>query len=150
LILLQFLALNSIIALVKDCVTKPIGAAKDAKVVKDLKQHCRGLDFVSIIQLFISAQSVCVDAMSSPGYVVQRAISEVYTLHLVVKKDICQWGEKNIKVEGDDFLRMKALSWIRRVAVAQGVAAEVCVWSAAVIAVCQRISAFFRFQRTVS
>ena len=143
------MALNSIIALVRDCVTKPIGVPKDAQVVKDL-ERCRGLDFVSIIQLFIGAQSVCVDAMSSPGYVVQRAISEVYTLHLVVKKDICQWGEKNIKVEGDDFLRMKALSWIRRVAVAQGVVAEVCVWFAAVIAVCQRISALFRFQRTRS
>jgi hypothetical protein len=150
LILLQFLALNSIIALVKDCVTKPIGAAKDAKVVKDLKQHCVGFNFVSIIELFISAQSVCMEAMSSPGYVVQRAISEVYTLHLVEKKDLCQWGEKTIKVEGDDFLRMKAVSWIRRVAVAQGVVAEVCVWFAAVIAVCQRISALFRFQRTGS
>ena len=131
LILLQFLALGSIIALVRDCVTKAIGAAKDAQVVKDLKEHCSGHDFVSIIQLFISAQDVCMGAMSSPGYVVQRAISEVYTLQLVLKKDLCDWGDKIIKVEGDDFLRMKAISWIRKVAVAQGVAAEVCVWFAA-------------------
>jgi len=133
LILLQFLALGSIIALVRDCVTKAIGVAKDAQVVKDLKEHCRGLDFVSIIQLFISAQQ-CVPDMSSPGYVVQRAISEVYMRELVVKKDLCKWGDKIIKVEGDDFLRMKAYSWIRKLAVAQGAVAEVaevCVWFAA-------------------
>jgi hypothetical protein len=129
LILLQFMALNSIIALVRDCVTKPIGVPKDAQVVKDL-ERCRGLDFVSIIQLFIGAQSVCLEAMSSPGYVVQRAISEVCTLKLVEKKDLCDWGDRSITVEGDDFLRMKAYSWIRKLAVAQGNVAEVCVWFA--------------------
>ncbi len=131
LIFLQFLALGSIVALVNDCVTKPIGVAKDAQVVKGLEEQCRGLNFVSIIELFISAQSVCVDAMSSPGYVVQRAISEVYMRDLVGKKDLCKWGDKIIKVEGDDFLRMKAYSWIRQLGVAQGAVAEVCVWFAA-------------------
>jgi hypothetical protein len=143
--ILQDLALHSMEALLNECGIKNIHGEKDSEVFNNLKAHCGGLDFVSIIELIVSV----LKARTLRKSCLQRAIRELWQQDLVELDDLVKWVDEGFQVSGDEVIRAKTAKFIRQTAELNRTemkVAEICVF---LFAVWQFIMALFRFHQLI-
>ena len=111
------MAVDSIVALIQECIQKRSKDDKDADVIICMEKVCEGYDCATMVQTIISAISAVQDTKGilQPRTVV-RVLAEVWAHHMFTTEDLVQFKDGAIRVEGDDTLRSNTAMWITKVA----------------------------------